>query len=269
MLLSAEKTDLTVRELVAQQGKVFAVFDASTQDSGNISYGVQLGERRLFVKTAGDPHDSRPFLSHSDRVALLRNGVRLGRSVRHEALPALRNVIEAVDGPIVVYDWVDGELLHTPAARRSDPTSAYSRFRELSGAEGIAALDVVFRLHVDLADRGWVASDFYDGSLIFDFANGKMHVVDLDSYRAGSFQNTMGRMFGSSRFMAPEEHLLGAQIDERTTVFALGRTIRELLASARTEVADVASRACEPDPERRFQTVVEFYEAWTHAVSAR
>jgi serine/threonine-protein kinase len=79
----------------------------------------------------------------------------------------------------------------------------------------------------------------------------------------------MGRMFGSTRFMAPEEHQLGAQIDQRTTVFTLGRTIRELLASARAEVVSVASRACEPDPERRFQTVDEFYEAWALAAHQR
>ena len=37
-------------------------------------------------------------------------------------------------------------------------------------------------------------------------------------------------MFGSSRFMAPEEFELGTTIDERTTVFTLGRTAAVLMS---------------------------------------
>ena len=37
-------------------------------------------------------------------------------------------------------------------------------------------------------------------------------------------------MFGSSRFMAPEEFERGALIDERTNVFTMGRTAAVLLA---------------------------------------
>jgi serine/threonine-protein kinase len=40
---------------LARVGHVFAVFGEKTQDSGNISYGVQVGKDRFFVKTAGDP----------------------------------------------------------------------------------------------------------------------------------------------------------------------------------------------------------------------
>ncbi len=92
--------------------------------------------------------------------------------------------------------------------------------------------------------------------------------MDLDNYRDAPFTNTMGRMFGSTRFMAPEEHALGARIDERTTVFTMGRSIRELLPAASDSMAAVASRACEPDPDRRFQSMGEFYEAWSAAMRA-
>ena len=123
----------------------------------------------------------------------------------------------------------------------------------------------MFRLHVDLTRQGWIACDFYDGSLIYDFSNSELHVVDLDHYRKGPFVNTMGRMFGSTRFMAPEQHELGAQIDERATVFAMGRTIEQLLASREPQIAEVVRHACESRPERRFETVDKFYEAWSDA----
>lgn len=265
MLLTTRRTPLAAAAFVARHGDVFAVFDAATQDSGNVSYGVRAGGERFFVKTAGDPDDPRPFLSHVDRVALLRNGVRLARSTAHRALPPLRHVVEADDGPIVVYDWVDGALVGVQRARRDDPASAYARFRALGGAEVVAALDDVFDLHVALAGNGWIACDLYDGSLIYDFAARRIRVVDLDHYRDGPFTNDMVRLFGSTRFMAPEEHALGARIDERTTVFTLGRLIQQLLPSAAPAVAAVAARACTPAPEQRFATVAAFYAAWVGA----
>jgi serine/threonine protein kinase len=264
MLLTAERTDLTPHAFVTEHADVFAVFDASTQDSGNVSYGARFGDERLFIKTAGSPED-RPYLAHDARVALLRNAVRLARSVSDSALPAMRNVVETAAGPLLVYDWVDGELVGTTASRRTDPTSAFARFKALDPNERAAALDTVFRLHVKLAQRGWIASDFYDGSLIYDFVGRCIYVVDLDSYRDAPFTNDMGRMFGSDRFMAPEEYELGARIDERTTVFTMGRTVAQFLSSGTERLVGLIARACDPDARRRFQTVAEFYDAWLAA----
>lgn len=264
-LLIAERTDLTPHAFVAHHAEVFAVFDATTQDSGNVSYGARVGEERFFIKTAGSPDDARPFLAHGARVALLRNAVGLARVVSDPALSALRNVVESVEGPLLVYEWADGELVGTSAARRTDPTSAFARFRSLDPRERAAALDVVFRLHVKLAQRGWIASDFYDGSLIYDFARRRMHVVDLDSYRDAPFTNDMGRMFGSDRFMAPEEYELGARIDERTTVFTMGRTVVQFLSLGTEAIDNLIARACHEQPRRRFATVGQFYDAWSAA----
>ena len=262
MLLTAERTDLTPHAFLTKPAEVFAVFDARTQDSGNVSYGVRLGDERLFIKTAGSPGNRQPFLSFDARVALLRNAARLARSVADATLPTLRNVVESAEGPLLVYNWVDGDLVNTPSSRREDPSSSYARFRALDPNERATALDAVLRLHVKLAERGWIASDFYDGSLIYDFARRCIHVVDLDSYREGPFANDMGRMFGSTRFMAPEEFELGARIDERTTVFTLGRTIDQFLSLGTASIDALVGRACDRDPRRRFQTVAELHEAW-------
>lgn len=268
MLLTAAQTNLTSSEFVVHCGEVFAVFGAETQDSGNVSYGVRVQTERLFVKTAGDPSNARPLLSHRERIALLRNAIALNHAISDAALPLLRNVVEASDGPLLVYQWLDGELLHVSSARRTNPASAFARFRALPAAESVAALDVVFRLHVNLARHGWIASDFYDGCLIYDFEQRRMHVVDLDTYHLGPFTNTMGRMFGSTRFMAPEEHQRGAQIDQRTTVFSLGRSIQQLAPSASDAILRVAAHACEIAPQDRYQSVAQFYQAWADAMKA-
>ena len=247
-------------------GDVFVTFD--TQDSGNVSYGVRIGAQRFFVKTAGRVDDPVPPLDHAARVALLRNAVVLARGCTHHALPRLHEVIESPAGPLLVYDWFDGELLGVPSERRDEPASSFQRFRALPAPAIADALTTIFELHVELA--GWVAVDFYDGCLMYDFAANELRVIDLDMYARGPFTNTMGRMFGSTRFMAPEEFELGARIDERTTVFNLGRAAFVFLGERGTpgQLA-AARRACEPDPAARFASVADFAAAFRAAAPPR
>ncbi len=250
---------------LARLGTVFARFDR--QDSGNVSYGVVVDGERHFVKTAGHP-DHAPFLDHAQRVGLLRNAVRLARAYRHPALPALHTVVESAHGPMLVYDWADGELVGVPREQRDDPASAYHRFRSLPADRVLAVLDTVFDVHDLLGRNGEVAGDFYDGCLIYDFTTRDVAVIDLDTYRPGPYRNDMGRMFGSSRFMAPEEFTLGALIDQRTSVFTMGRTARVFLGDHLPgPLNGVVTRACRPDPADRHASLPEFCAAWHDARS--
>ena len=211
--------------LVTGSVRVRRTFDHRTQDSGNVSWLVEQDGVPFFVKTAGTPTSPppgapSPYLDHAGRVALLENAVALARSCAHPALATLRNVIATATGPALVYDAAPGELVGVPRELRTDPGSTYQRFAQLPGHRMLAVFDVLIDLHVELARQGWVACDLYDGCLVVA-PDDRLTVVDLDTYHRGPFTNTMGRMFGSSRFMAPEEHTLGATIDERTTVFTL------------------------------------------------
>jgi hypothetical protein len=67
---------------------------------------------------------------------------------------------------------------------------------------------------------------------------------------------------------------LGATIDERTTVFTTGRSASVLMSDGSLDrepfmgtdsQLDVMLRACEEDPNDRFQSVAELYAAWTDA----
>lgn len=98
--------------------------------------------------------------------------------------------------------------------------------------------------------------------------------VDLDTYRRGASVNDMGRMYGSSRFMAPEEFVIGAALDQRTTVFTLGRLVwhfgTRLTESATSfcgsdGLAEVVQRACAEAPGDRYATVAELWSAWSLA----
>jgi serine/threonine-protein kinase len=255
---------------------VLEEFGDRTQDSGNVSWLVESAGERLFVKTAGTTGPPRPgapvpYFDHAGRVRLLRNAVDLARSCDHPALPALLNVIESPVGPALVYEAASGELVGSPREQRDDPASPYQRFAHLPAPVMLSLLDTLIDAQVELAAAGWVAGDLYDGCLIVDFETSTLSVVDLDSYHRGPTTNDMGRMFGSTRFMAPEELELGARIDERTTVFNLGRIVWHFATRLTEDPADfcgpsrlarVIRRACEPSPADRYASVADLARAW-------
>jgi hypothetical protein len=113
---------------VRRHGMVIDEFGRHTQDSGNVSWLVDVGDQRLFVKTAGDdsppqPGAGVPYLDHEGRVRLLRNAIELAASCRHPALPRLLNVIESPNGPVLLYEAAPGELVGVPRGSRDDPSS--------------------------------------------------------------------------------------------------------------------------------------------------
>ncbi|GAB3913323.1 serine/threonine protein kinase [Microlunatus endophyticus] len=286
VFLSTTVIDEAPADFVAQHGRIETEFSYLTQDSGNVSWIVDAPEGHLFVKTAGTDGPPRgattPYFDRAGRVGLLRNAVELAKSCDHPALPTLLNVIESADGPMLVYEAVPGELIGivTPGAsaaeRRADPASAYQRFAHLPAEDQLGVFDTLIDLHRALAAVGWVAGDLYDGCLIVDFATMRLRVVDLDSYRRGPSRNDMGRMFGSTRFMAPEEFERGAPLDERTTVFTLGRLVCHFGTRLTedpgrfcgpTALWEVVDRAIRPEPQDRYPSVADFTAAWRSARS--
>lgn len=245
-------------------GTPFAIFDQ--QDSGCLSHGVRAPSGdRLFVKTA----------TTAAAAVSMRRGLVVHAAVEHEAIVAPTAAYALASGELaVVYPWRDGGVLYPAdprgAAVRTDPAGAMARFRALPVAEVEAGLDAVLDAHLAVTAAGFVAVDLYDGCLLYDFAASRMRLVDLDEYRPGPFTLEAERLPGSTRFMAPEEFRRGAVIDERTTVFNLGRTLRLLLDAGDTEDAwrgtdrqlAVTARATHPDPAWRHPTVAALTAAW-------
>ena len=213
--LATDRIHGDVEPFLARHGEVFAVF--ADQDSGCRSYGLDIGGRRYFVKASVE---DRAVPSH--RRAMVLHG-----AVRHDAVIPLAGVATTDDGLLLVYPWVIGEVLYGApvGGRRSrlDPSGPHARFRALPVPEILSALDAVFDAHLVIAAGGFVAGDLYDGCLIYDFGHHHTWLCDLDEYRPGPFILAEDRLPGSNRFMAPEEFQRGAPIDQRTTVFNLGR----------------------------------------------
>jgi len=86
----------------------------------------------------------------------------------------------------------------------------------------------------------------------------------------------MGRMWGSSRFMSPEEYELGAKLDEVTNVYTLGAAIFSILCDSdrdesvwplSSESYHVALKATEPIREKRYLSIAALISAWKRSLS--
>jgi len=171
--------------------------------------------------------------------------------------------VDTIDDEPRFWEHVPGERLDTRAAAQGDPASVHT-WLAARPAVATRLLAALLELHVGIVAAGWIAGDLYDGCLLFDRESARLSVIDLDGYHRGSTINAMGRMFGSSRWMAPEEFEPGAAIDERTTVFTLGRAIAWILGNGSDDRRafrgndrqwDAVQEATAADPGARIQTV--------------
>ena len=258
-------------------GRVFTVFDQ--QDSGNICFGVENESSKIFVKYAGaKPIDYNG--DPEDAILRLRQAVIPYRELDHPSLTRLIDTCETPAGFAAVFEWFDGECLHphwafAGPAKHTDPRSPYYRFRQLPISKRLDALSTIFEFHVHVESKGFVAIDFYDGSILYNFTTNEVKICDIDFYAKRPFLNTMGRLWGSSRFMSPEEFELGALIDERTNVFNMGAIAFGLLGretdyslslwEASQPLYEIAFRAVNKNREKRYESVAVFASAWEKA----
>lgn len=247
---------------IHQYGTVFCVYD--DQDSGNICFGVEQNGERFFIKFAGAPtkrYEGNP----ADAVARLKTSVPIYRDLKHENLIELVEAKEVGGGFVMVFRWAEGDCMG-----RMYP-EAHARFMALPTKARLAVFSDVLRFLEHTAAQGYVAVDFYDGSILYDFESGKTTICDIDFFRKQPCINDMGRMWGSSRFQSPEEYELGAVIDEVTNVYTAGATAFALFGGyQRTrehwELDDghfaVASRAVSEERGARQASIAGFRREW-------
>lgn len=245
-------------------GRVFAVWDELP--SGNLCFGVEGAFGRLFVKYAG----ARTLYSRGapeDAALLLRNAMPL-YDLTHPALTRLLAHGPAGEGYAAVYVWRDAPALSDPAIQ--------ALARRLPPRRSLKMLDMVFDLHACLAGEGLTAVEFWDGNVLMDFVRDEAVVCDIDLYRQKPAFNDRGRMWGSGRFMAPEEYCLGAPLDECTNVYNMGALAFAFFGDGedRSEKAwfgpaplfPVARRAVQEDRKKRYPSLRAFLDAWREAV---
>lgn len=247
---------------MSKYGRVFKVFD--DQDSGNICFGTEKDGQRYFVKFAGAPTEQYNGKA-SDAVKRLQSSLPVYKDLRHENLIRLIKAEDIGGGFAMVFQWADGDCMG-----RMYP-AAHHRFMQLPVNTRRNVFRDILSFFEYLASRYYVAIDFYDGSILYDFENGKTTICDIDFFRKQPCVNDRGRMWGSSHFQAPEEYRLGSVIDEVTNVYTMGATAFALFGGyERTrdkwqlseKLFAVAAKAVSDDRSQRQQSIKQFREEW-------
>ena len=251
---------------LGKYGKVFKVYD--DQDSGNICFGVADGENKYFVKFAGAPTE-RSRVSAEEAVGRIKSTVPIYRDLAHPTLTRLINAEEIGGGFAMVFEWTDAECMG-----RQYPGSR-EKFMQMPLGTRRRVFDEISEFHAHAAKQGYVAVDFYDGCIMYDFNAGRTVLCDIEFYAKTPYNNPIGRMWGSSRFMSPEEFELGAAIDEITNVYTMGATAFALFGDERErcfeqwvlskELFDAAKKAVSDDRGKRQQSIEQFIAEWRAA----
>lgn len=250
---------------IQQYGEVFKVYD--DQDSGNICFGVQNDGNRYFIKFAGAPTERYPG-TPEDAVNRLKTTVPVYQDLAHHNLIKFIKAEEIGDGFAVIFGWTDSECMG-----RQYPLSR-QKFLQMPYSIRIDVFNDILSFHAHVIDKGYVAIDFYDGSIMYDFNAKKTVICDIDFYSKMLYTNNMGRLWGSSRFMSPEEFELGATIDEITNVYLMGATAFALFGDYNRTfetwqlgegLYKVALKAVSNERNQRQQSIRQFIEEWNEA----
>lgn len=263
-----DRIDEPVEDYLNRAGRVVRTFGVRTDSRARI-VGAQVAGEHFVVKEASDP----------ESVAWLESAVRFHSVVQHPVIAPVLASFRTPTGLALVEEWAPGQPLFDPfdATRLplDHPDSVYQRFLRLPAEEIAQCVGLLIEAHVAVARASFVAVDLYEGCVMWDDATRSIRLIDLDHYQPGPYLLESERQIGSLSFMAPEELTRGAVVDERTMVYTVGRLALVLLGCPRRKTAErslfrgtdnqfaIATRATQPNPNERFQTVSDLSARWS------
>lgn len=254
-------------EFLSEYGKVFTVFDK--QDSGYLCFGVLNDNKKLFLKIAGAA-TVRSNVSTDVAITRLKSTVSTYQDLCHPTLIEMIEHKEIKNGYLTVFEWFEGDCM-------GKQYNSFDKFLPLPLEKKFSIFNEILLFHIHANKCGYIALDFYDGCIMCDFISEKTRICDVEFYTKKPVINTMGRMWGSSRYMSPEEFQLGAEIDERSNVFLMGATAFQLFGGgkernfdnwqANEKLFSIALKAVSTEKDDRYQSIDEYFEAWNKAIS--
>ncbi len=274
-------------------GRIFCVF--AQNDSGNISFGVDDGKERYFIKVAG-LKTTESVCAPEEAIASLKKAMIIYEDIKHPNLIELIRHYSLDDLYVAVFGWVEGDCLFdhwnfNKYSKNPQMVPPAKRFHQLPVSKRIKASNVLFSFLSAVSRNGYVAVDFYDGSIMYDFETDTTTICDIDLFRKNPAVNDMGKNFwGTKRLKAPEEYIYGAAIDEATNVYTLGALIFNFFGNYTEEDIrqryeknafspcsfenwelnrssfEAALKAVIAERDRRYASIEEFYSAWNIAL---
>ena len=273
-------------------GKAFWVVDET--GSGCICIGMEDEHKKYFCKIAG-VNTIEAEVSPLESIETLKNAVRIYQDLEHSNLIKLVEAYDHEKFYVVVFEWADGECLFDHWNFEKYQNEGWSecpkeKFKRLSVDKKMKVVDVLFSFLQNVSEKGYVAVDFYDGSMMYDFDSNQTTICDIDFFKQAPVINDKGEdWFGTKRLKSPEEYILNSVIDEQTNIFTIGAFIFEFFGSfsekemeeryihnrfvpcsySNWQISEgsykVAVKAVHPDRSKRYKTFAEFYKEWKTA----
>ena len=132
----------------------------------------------------------------------------------------------------------------------------------------------ILDFHRCVAEKGYTAVDFYDGSIMWDFGNEQTVICDIDFYtkeKAYGNKALWGHMIRTS---SPEERIDGVLIDEISNVYNMGAIAFVLFTNSdrspeawplSPELYAVAKKAVSDERDKRQQSIKQLITEWRAA----
>lgn len=270
-----------------KEGRVFSVIDET--GSGCICFGIEKNNEKYFYKIAG-AKTVEAEISCEESKRLLKKATQIYKDIHHPNLISLVKDFEINEFYVAVFKWAEGECLfdHWNFEKyKKNPKliTPIMAFKQLPLEKKLTAIESLFTFMEAVKREDYVAVDFYDSSLMYDFYNDHLTICDIDLFRKKPTINDLGKdFFGTKRLKAPEENEFGAPIDEKTNIFTLGAIICDLLSDVKNNKEryvvghfimnerinycfndksyEVLKKATNLDRNQRYNTVEAFHEAW-------
>ena len=276
---------------LSEYGTVFSVIDET--GSGCISFGVEKDNKKYFFKIAG-AKTVEAEVSCEESIRLLKEAVQKYKDIKDDNLIKYIDSFMKNDCFVVIYEYAEGECLfdHWNFDKYKNEniidTPSY-RFKKLPLEKRLDVIEKLFIFFENVISSNYVAVDFYDSSIIYDFENDNVTFCDIDLFRKIPTKNDLGKdYYGTKRLKAPEENELGAIIDEKTNEFTLGAIIFDILSNVNNnderyklgmfipnsindfelsnDVYNVLLKATSYNRDERYNTIKEFHDEFNKAI---
>lgn len=271
-------------------GKVFYVIDET--GSGCISFGIEKDNKKYFFKIAG-AKTVEAEISEDESIKLLKEAVVKYQDIKHDNLIKYFDSFNYKEFFVVIYEFAEGECLfdhwNFDRYKKTKEITPLMKFKSLPIEKRLNVVEKIFSFFETFIDCGYVAVDFYDSSIMYDFENDEVTFCDIDLFRKLPTTNDIGKdYFGTKRLKAPEENEFGATIDELTSEFTLGSIIFDMFSNVDNideryekgmfipndietfelskEVYDMLIKATSYERTNRYKSIREFHNEFINAV---
>ena len=251
-------------------GKVFSVIDET--GSGCISFGVEKDNKRYFFKIAG-AKTVEAEISEKESITLLKDAVKKYEDIKHPNLIKLIDSFPINEFFVAVFEWAEGECLFdhwnfNMYKEHPDLETPIKKFKRLSIDKRINVALKLFSFFETFIESGYVAVDFYDSSIMYDFENDLVTFCDIDLFRKIPTMNDIGEAyFGTKRLKAPEENKFGSTIDELTSEFTLGAIIFDMFSDVKNIDERYEKGIFIPNNIENFELLKNVYDVLIKATS--